>query len=117
MKSAPAIRWVAAGVVFILISIPPILEKVPPDPWYGFRVAKTLSDERIWYAANRMMGHGTLISGLVIVVGAIITAKLVRGDPCRANRICFLIFTCFFGGGTGARLPGAEPNVSAEQSL
>jgi len=93
MKSAAsAIRWVAAGVVFILISIPPILEKIPPNPYYGFRVGKTLSDGRIWYAANRVMGYGMLISGLVIVAGAIMTARLVRGNPRRANRICLLIF-------------------------
>jgi formate hydrogenlyase subunit 3/multisubunit Na+/H+ antiporter MnhD subunit len=81
-----------AGAIFILIGIPPILEKIPPNPWYGFRVAKTFSDERIWYAANRVMGYDMLIAGLVIAAGAIITTKRMRGNPRRANRICFLIF-------------------------
>jgi len=92
MKSAQALKWVMAGLAFILISIPPILGKVPPNRWYGFRVYKTLSDERIWYAANRVMGYDMLIAGLVIVIGAVAAARLVRGNPRRANRICFLIF-------------------------
>ncbi|MEP7336610.1 MAG: hypothetical protein ABI977_02505 [Acidobacteriota bacterium] len=48
MKSVQALKWFVAGVVFILIGIPTILEMIPPNRWYGFRVAKTFSDERIW---------------------------------------------------------------------
>jgi uncharacterized membrane protein len=92
MKSVQAFKWALAGIVFIITGIHPILEKVPPNRWYGFRVAKTFSDERIWYAANRVMGYDLLIAGLVIVIGAIITTKLIRGNPQLANRICFLIF-------------------------
>jgi len=92
MKSVQVVRWLIVGITFIIISIPGILEKVPPNRWYGFRVAKTFSDERIWYAANRVMGIDMLIAGLLIVAGAIVTAKLVRWDPRLANRICFLIF-------------------------
>jgi len=92
MKSVQALRWSLTGIVFILIGIPPILEMVPPNSWYGFRVAKTFSDERIWYAANRVMGYDLLIAGLAIVIGAWLTAKLARGNPRQANRVCFLIF-------------------------
>lgn len=92
MKSTHVPRWSIAGMVFILIAIPAILEKIPPNRWYGFRVTRTLSDERIWYAANRVMGIDLLIAGLIIVTGAFITARLIRWNPRRASRICFLIF-------------------------
>jgi len=92
MKRIQFWRWLVVGVVFIVISIPGILEKVPPNSWYGFRVAKTFSDERIWYAANRVMGIDLLLAGLAIVLGAFLTAKFVRFNSRRANRICFSIF-------------------------
>lgn len=92
MKRAQFLRWFVVGIVFIVISIPAILEKVPPNRWYGFRVAKTLSDERIWYAANRVMGIDLLVAGLAIILGAVAVAKLVRLNPRQANRICFSIF-------------------------
>lgn len=92
MKSNQIWKYVVIGIVFIVISIPTIVGKVPPNNWYGFRVAKTLSDERIWYAANQVMGIDLLLAGLAIVIGALLTAKLVRWDRRRANRICFSIF-------------------------
>lgn len=92
MKSAQTLKWWLAGIVFIVIGIPPIFEKIPPNPWYGFRVAKTFSDERIWYAANRVMGYDMLIAGLVILIGAIVVAKFIRGNPRLANQICFSVF-------------------------
>ncbi|MCI0523789.1 MAG: SdpI family protein [Acidobacteria bacterium] len=92
MKSVHPIRWLAAGVVFMIISVPFILEMIPPNTLSGFRTSKTLSDEGIWYAANRVMGYDLLIAGALIVVAAIVTAKVFRRDPRRATRINFLVF-------------------------
>jgi len=94
MKSVRILKWIVAGLVFIIIGIPTMLEKIPPNRWYGFRVSKTLSDERIWYAANRVMGIDMMLAGLAIVITAIFTAKLLSGNPRRANRICFSVFLC-----------------------
>jgi uncharacterized membrane protein len=91
-KFAPTLRWSVVGIFFMLISIPSILEKVPPNRWFGFRVAKTFSDERIWYAANRVMGYDLLIAGAVILVVALVMARLIRNYPRRANRIGLLTF-------------------------
>lgn len=85
-------RWAVVGIVFIIISIPTILEMVPPNQWYGFRVSRTLSDERIWYAANRVMGIDLLLAGVAIMISAIVTGKILQHNPRRASRICFLIF-------------------------
>jgi hypothetical protein len=41
----------------------------PPDNWYGFKTAHTLSDERFWYIANRIAG-GLFCAGMAIAVGA-----------------------------------------------
>jgi uncharacterized membrane protein len=68
--------WLFVGLLFIGISIPLILEKVPPNRWYGFRVAKTFSSERIWYTANRMAGYDLLWAGIAIAITALITGLI-----------------------------------------
>ncbi|MGE0884455.1 MAG: SdpI family protein [Blastocatellales bacterium] len=92
MKQQRPRRWAIAGIVFMLIGIPTILQLVPPNSYWGFRTAKTFSDKRIWYAANRVMGIDLFLAGLVIVIGVMVTAKRIRRNPRLANRICFSIF-------------------------
>lgn len=59
-------------LVLIPVSIPMILEKIKPNWWYGFRTAKTLSDEKIWYPANKYAGKLMLVSGIISLIGLII---------------------------------------------
>lgn len=55
-----ALLYGLAGLLFIAIGIPLALKRVPPNRWYGFRTAKTLSNQTIWYAANRVVGTDLL---------------------------------------------------------
>ncbi len=58
--------------VFVLISIPLILRKVPRNVLYGFRTRTTLSDDFVWYEANAHFGRwlvgASLVSALVVCV-------------------------------------------------
>ena len=92
MKSVHPKLWPAAGGIFILISIPFILQLVPPNHWSGFRVNKTLPDERVWYAANRAMGYDLLIAGVVILATTIATAIYLRDKRRLANRLNLAVF-------------------------
>jgi uncharacterized membrane protein len=60
--------YVALGLGFSALGIPLALRRVPPNSTYGFRMAKTLADPRVWYAANRAQGVDLCIAGVVIVV-------------------------------------------------
>lgn len=53
---------------FIVISIPLILEKIRPNKFYGIRLKKTLSNDKIWYKANKHCGWCFLITGIVLLV-------------------------------------------------
>jgi uncharacterized membrane protein len=64
-----ALLYGLAGLVFVAIGIPLALERVPPNHWYGFRTAKTFSNQTIWYAANRVAGIDLIIAGVVIALG------------------------------------------------
>ena len=43
-------------LLILALSIPMILDRVPPNGAYGFRTPKTLSSDEIWYSANRAAG-------------------------------------------------------------
>ena len=77
--------WLFASAVFISISIPLILEKVPPNDWYGFRVAKTFASERVWYIANREAGYNMLYLGITVAVTAIATRLLASKNGLSNN--------------------------------
>lgn len=68
--------WLFVGLILIGISIPLIFAKVPPNDWYGFRVAKTFSSRSIWYAANKVAGYDLLWSGIAVVITSVITWML-----------------------------------------
>ncbi len=54
-----------APVVIVIAAIPLILGLVPRNGLYGFRVAKTLKSDAVWYPANRIAGIALLLAGLV----------------------------------------------------
>src|SRR5687767_10345058 len=66
-----SLLFAAVGIVFIGIGIPLLREQVKPNVWYGCRTHKTLSDEKIWYAVNRVTGRGFIIAGILLVISSL----------------------------------------------
>jgi hypothetical protein len=71
--------FVATGVLMVALGIPMAQRRVPPNPWYGFRVPKTLAagNERLWYDANAYSGKWLIGVGLVQTAAAVV----LRGVP------------------------------------
>ena len=65
------IMQVIPGLLMIGLSVPLIRRMVAPNPWYGFRVRRTLGDPAAWYEANAYSGRCFLSAGIVIVVGSV----------------------------------------------
>jgi uncharacterized membrane protein len=59
------------GGLLIVLAIPLLLDKIPPNPWYGFRVPSTLADERLWYKVNHYTARWLMLTGIVTVAGAV----------------------------------------------
>lgn len=59
------------GAVIVALCIPMALQKVKPNGWYGFRTPKTLSNEKIWYEANRVAGIDLTIAGILTIFASI----------------------------------------------
>jgi uncharacterized membrane protein len=58
------------AVLIALLAIPLILGVVPPNRIYGVRTRRTLSDARVWYAANRAGGWLLLAASVVYLLVA-----------------------------------------------
>ncbi|HEX8138347.1 MAG TPA: SdpI family protein [Pyrinomonadaceae bacterium] len=67
------------GLLFVGLSVPLIKKRVPPNPYYGFRTKKTLSDPKIWYEANRVSGHDLLVAGALITITSFVMLVFAQG--------------------------------------
>jgi uncharacterized membrane protein len=66
------------GLLFVGLSIPLIRQRVPPNPYYGFRTRKTLSDPKIWYEVNRIQGNDLFVAGALITVSSLTMLAIAR---------------------------------------
>jgi hypothetical protein len=66
------ILYLASGVLLMLLSLPLLWGRIPPNGLYGFRVRATLDNPSIWYAANKYAAKRLLWSGAVFVVAAVV---------------------------------------------
>lgn len=62
--------FVGGGILLALISLPLIVGKVKPNPWYGFRVPTTLKNPEIWYAVNKHFAQRQLVVALIEIFAA-----------------------------------------------
>lgn len=74
-----SLLFALVGLLFVVISIPLILGKVPPNSFYGCRTTKTLSDPKIWYEANRISGQDFCISGILVFVASLVMLVFGQG--------------------------------------
>jgi len=55
-------------LLLILLSVPMVMRKVPPNSLYGFRTVKTLSSAQIWYEANRRACVNLIVAAILTMV-------------------------------------------------
>src|SRR4051812_5778832 len=70
--------YVVGGLILIGISIPLIQRQIKPNKVYGVRLPKTLANPDLWYDANAYFGMRAIVSGIAIVLAAVIF-RLVAG--------------------------------------
>ena len=93
------VMYVVFGLLLAGLSVPLLLDKVPPNGWYGFRVPSTLYNPDLWYKVNRYMARWMLLSGIITVAGAV-ALFFVPGLSVDAYAwLCLLIFAGPFGVG------------------
>jgi uncharacterized membrane protein len=63
--------YLLSGALLCALAIPLIQRRIGPNPLYGFRVEKTLSNPEVWYAANAYSGHQLLWIGIGTILVAL----------------------------------------------
>jgi uncharacterized membrane protein len=89
---------IGIGMLIIVLAVPLFKEKIKPNIWYGFRTKKTLSDEKVWYPANKYAGQKMIYAGTaMILMSALLFALFYFGifsgaSPVVIMPIWLLIF-------------------------
>jgi uncharacterized membrane protein len=60
-----------SGILIVLLSIPLIYRRVPPNCTYGIRIRAAFGSEEEWYRINTTGGRYFVVSGLVIAAAGI----------------------------------------------
>ncbi len=63
--------YIVGGLLLILLSIPLILRRIPPNPIYGFRVQWTMEDPELWYSVNAYTAKWFVFVGACSILGAV----------------------------------------------
>ena len=74
------IVFVLEGFMFIGLSIPLILRKIPPNMMYGYRTRKTRENPDTWYKANEYAGKRLAVAGGVISLASVLLGMLKLPD-------------------------------------
>ena len=77
------------GLLFIVISIPLIRKKVPPNKWYGFRIYATFYNENVWYETNKRFAKDMFKLGVLVIIAGF--ALLFAPMPILGKVIVFAI--------------------------
>jgi uncharacterized membrane protein len=67
-KTYMLLMQVIPGLLLIALSVPLIRGKIGPNPWYGFRVRRTLEDPAVWYKANAFAGKTLICAAIAMIV-------------------------------------------------
>lgn len=65
------LAFILIGIIEIILGIPLLLEKIKPNRLYGFRIAKTLSSDEIWYKSNKYVGRDFIVTGIIVILGSL----------------------------------------------
>jgi uncharacterized membrane protein len=76
------------GALFVVLGIPLVARKIPPNRLYGFRTASTLADASLWYRVNRAAGMDLVGGGLVLIAAGYV---LPERSPVVAGLLVLIV--------------------------
>jgi len=62
--------YVIFGLLLAILAIPLWNERISPNGLYGFRVRKTMENEKVWYAVNKYFAPWLAATGLLTAFAA-----------------------------------------------
>lgn len=111
-----------SAILLIVLGVPLMQRKVPPNWAYGVRIKATMSDDAIWYAVNEKSGRDLVVLGVAYLAALILAHTLFRtaSIPVRvlgpvALLSVGLIVLVVRGNSTANAMLAQSPAPSAEQ--
>ena len=66
------VLYAIGGLLLAGLSVPLILQKIPPNSFYGLHVPSADENPKLWYQVNTFAGKRFMMAGLGTSVGSII---------------------------------------------
>ena len=76
-----------APIVYALLGAPLILKWIPPNAFYGFRIAPAFDSPDMWYLCNRIGGAYLSASGLICLLVNFVLLRLTE----RENQVVTIV--------------------------
>jgi len=83
------------ALLILIMSLPLILRLIPRNPVYGVRLPKTVSDDTLWYRANRFAGWMFVLASAIYLVVAVVAPN---PWPPRDSLLIWLLYLGAFLG-------------------
>lgn len=74
-----SILFAVVGLLFIGLSIPLVLGRVPPNPFYGCRTTKTLADSKPGMKRTAFPDKDFLIAGVFVFAASLVALRFGQG--------------------------------------
>ncbi len=84
------------GLLLAGVSVPLVLQKIPPNGLYGLRIRSTLENPQLWYRVNAYAGRRLLVVGLGTALGSIILYFTSGNNIEQYALSCLAVFLAFF---------------------
>ena len=93
------ILFLVCGLILVVLAIPLLYNKIPPNSFYGFRIAPAFDSPEIWYAVNHYAARWLIASGLSLILstGALYFIPGISLDFY--SLACLVVFGVVFGYG------------------
>ena len=84
------------GLLLAALSVPLILQKIPPNGLYGFRLPSTINNTQLWYKVNAFAGKRLLVVGLGTAFATIILYYTTPQNVDQYALSCLGVFLALF---------------------
>ncbi len=93
------VLYLVGGLLLVVVALPMLWGKVPPNSLYGLRVAATMENPALWYPVNGHAAKRLIVSGVCLAAAAILL-WLVPGITVGGYALgCLAVFAVVFGVG------------------
>ncbi len=92
------------AAIIVATALPMVAGWVPPNPYYGFRIPRTLASTAEWYCANSLMGWHMIASQAMAVMSMDALCRAMEGGFGKDRVTWGVLWSCataLVGIGTG----------------